>query len=134
MTDFNTQIIAEMRANEGKVAAFGDQPLVILHTIGAKSGLVREIPLVPLQVDNDLYVFASKQGAPTNPDWYHNLIANPEITVEYRTETTTMRATEITGDRRDEVWAQQAGRYPQMAEYAADAGDRVIPVIRLTTT
>jgi hypothetical protein len=69
MNDWNAQIIAEFRASGGKAAQFGDNPLVILHTIGAKSGEVREIPLVTLVEDDDLYVFASKGGAPTNPDW-----------------------------------------------------------------
>ncbi len=89
MNDWNAQIIAEFRANGGKAAEFGDAPLVILHTIGAKSGELRETPLVALVEGDDLYVFASKGGAPTNPDWYYNLKAQPEITVEYGTETFT---------------------------------------------
>ncbi len=95
MNDWNAQIIAEFRATGGKAAQFGDAPLVILHTIGAKSGEVREIPLVAFVEGDDMYIFASKGGAPTNPDWYHNLKANPEITVEYGTETFTATLTEL---------------------------------------
>ena len=84
MNDWNKAVIEEFRANGGKVAQFGDSPVVILHTIGAKSGELREIPLVALVGDDGgLTVFASKAGAPTNPDWYYNLKANPDITVEY---------------------------------------------------
>ncbi len=82
MSSWNEQIIAEFRANGGKAAQFGDNPLVILHTIGAKSGEVREIPLVALVEGDTLSVFASKGGAPTNPDWYFNLKANARLYVE----------------------------------------------------
>ena len=82
MSDFNSQITEEFRANGGKVAQFGDAPMIILNTIGAKSGKLRETPLVVLIEDDGTYVFASKAGGPTHPDWYHNLKANPEITVE----------------------------------------------------
>ena len=95
MSDWNAQIIAEFRANGGKAAQFGDAPLVILHTIGAKSGEVREIPLVALVEGDEITVFASKGGAPTNPDWYHNLKATPEITVEYGTESFTASVVEL---------------------------------------
>ena len=98
MNDWNAQIIAEFRANGGKAAPFGDHPLVILHTIGAKSGELREIPLVTLVEGDDLYVFASKGGAQTNPDWCRNLKANPEITVEFGTETFTATVTELPED------------------------------------
>ena len=77
MNDWNAQIIAEFRASGGKAAQFGDNPLVILHTIGAKSGELRETPLVALVEGDDLYVFASKGGAPTHPDWYFNLLSTP---------------------------------------------------------
>ena len=87
MNDWNKAVIEEFRANGGKVAQFGDSPVVILHTIGAKSGELREIPLVALVGDDGgLTVFASKAGATTNPDWYHNLKAKPDITVEYGDE------------------------------------------------
>ena len=87
MNDWNKAVIEEFRANGGKVAQFGDSPVVILHTIGAKSGELREIPLVALVGDDGgLTVFASKAGATTNPDWYYNLQANPDITVEYGDE------------------------------------------------
>src|SRR3954453_22301610 len=86
MNKWNQQIIAEFRANGGKVASFGDAPVVILHTTGARSGTPREKPLVALVEGDDMYLFASKGGAPTNPDWYHNLKAHPKAELEYRTE------------------------------------------------
>ena len=98
MSDWNTQVINEFRANGGKVAQFGEAPLVILHTIGAKSGAVREIPLVTLLQPHRMVVFASAAGSPKHPDWYFNLLANPEISVEYQTETFTARVTELPAD------------------------------------
>ncbi len=105
MSDWNTQVIAEFRANGGKVAQFGDAPMVILHTVGAKSSAVREIPLVALPHGNQLIVFASKGGAPTNPDWYYNLKAHPDITVEYGTESFAARVEELPEDDAKRVCA-----------------------------
>ncbi len=132
MTDFNAAIIDEFRANGGKAPSiFGDLPLVIVHTIGARSGEVREIPLVP-QLDGETkYIFASKAGATSHPDWYHNLKANPDVTIEFGEGTESVRAVEITGDDRDRVYAAQAAAMPQFAEYEVQAGDRVIPVFAL---
>ncbi len=131
MNDWNRQVMDEFRANGGKVAQFGDAPMVILHTIGAKSGEVRETPLV-CYVDGDrLVVFASKAGAPNNPAWYHNLVANPEIDLEYGTEKFKVRVTELTGAERDELYAKQVALMPQFGEYETKAGDRVIPVLAL---
>lgn len=131
MSDWNAQIIAEFRANGGKVAQFGDAPLVILHTIGAKSGQVREIPLVALVDGDDLFVFASKAGAPSHPDWYHNLKAHPEITVEYGTETFAARVTELPEDDGQARLQQQATLMPQFGEYVTSAAPRVIPAFRI---
>ena len=137
MSDWNTQVIEEFRANGGKVAQFGDAPLVILGTIGARSGQLREIPLVALvesDGDNDgMYIFASKGGAPSNPDWYHNLKANPGVEVEVAGDAYSARAEITEGDDRKALYDAQAARYAQFAEYetsAAEAG-RTIPVIRL---
>lgn len=128
MNDWNAQVIEEFRANDGKVAQFGDAPLVILNTIGAKSGKLREIPLVALVEVDAMYVFASKAGAPSNPDWYHNLKANPEITVEYGAESFTARLDELPDDEGRTVLGRQAAIMPQFGEYVESAAPRVIPV------
>ena len=130
MNGWNQQIIAEFRANGGKVASFGDAPIVVLHTTGAKSGAERENPLVALVEGDDMYLFASKAGAPTNPDWYHNLKANPRAEVEYGTERFAVEAVEITGSERDEVYARQVAAQPGFGDYEK-ATDRVIPVFKL---
>ena len=132
MNDFNKQIIEEFRANNGKVASFGDMPMVILNTIGAKSGEVREIPLVALVDDDGMYVFASKGGAPSNPAWYHNLKANPEITVEYGGESFTARVEEMDEEPGQAKLRQQAQIAHQFAEYMESAKPRVIPTFSIT--
>ena len=131
MNDWNAQIIAEFRATGGKAAQFGDAPLVILHTIGAKSGELREIPLVALVEGDDLYVFASKAGATTHPDWYHNLRAHPEITVEYGTDTFTATVTELPEDEGQAKLRAQAKLMPQFGEYVTSAAPRVIPAFHI---
>lgn len=131
MSDWNRAVIEEFRANGGKVAQFGDAPLVILHTIGAKSGQVREIPLVALVEGGDLYVFASKAGSPTHPDWYHNLKANPRITVEYGTDTFDATVTELPPDEAQAALQRQAAVAPAFGEYVESAKPRVIPAFRI---
>lgn len=131
MSDFNTAIIEEFRANGGKAAMFGDAPLVILHTIGAKSGEVREIPLVALVEGDDIYVFASKAGATTNPDWYHNLKATPEITVEYGTESFNAIVSELPDDEGQAKLRNQAELMPQFGEYVTSAAPRIIPAFHI---
>ena len=134
MNDWNAQIIAEFRANGGKAAQFGDAPLVILHTIGAKSGELRETPLVALVEGDDMYVFASKGGAPTAPDWYFNLKAHPEITVEYGTETFTATLTELPEAEGQEKLRAQGALMPQFLEYITSAAPRVIPAFHIART
>jgi deazaflavin-dependent oxidoreductase (nitroreductase family) len=135
MTDtsnFNQTIIDEFRANGGKVASFGDAPMVLITTKGAKSGQPRVNPLVSQpRDDGTLYIFASKAGAPTNPDWYYNLVANPEVEVEFGTERFTARATPLTGAERDAVFTRQKELLPQFAEYEAST-TRTIPVVELS--
>lgn len=131
MSDWNTQVINEFRANGGKVAQFGDNPLVILHTIGAKSGEVREIPLVVLKQDGKQYVFASKGGAPTHPDWYFNLKANPTIQVETPDETFTANLVELPADVAAAKIMEQAELMPQFAGYVTSAAPRVIPAFSI---
>ena len=129
--DWNAQIIAEFRANGGEVGGqFAGAPLLILHTTGARSGQERENPMMYLDLDGERYVFASKAGADTNPDWYHNLVANPEVRVEVGTETYRARAEVLSTSERDRVYAEQARRYPGFAEYEQKTS-RVIPVVAL---
>ena len=131
VNDWNQQVMEEFRANGGKVAQFGDAPLAILHTVGAKSGEVREKPLVCLVDGERLVIFASKAGAPNNPAWFHNLKANPEIDIEYGTERFRARAIELTGAERDDYYARQVALMPQFGDYAEKATGRVIPVLAL---
>jgi len=131
MSSWNEQIIAEFRATGGKAAQFGDHPLVILHTIGARSGEVREIPLVALVEGDTLFVFASKSGAPTHPDWYFNLKANPRITVEYGTDTFTADVVELAPADAAAKLRAQAALVPQFGEYVASAAPRVIPAFSI---
>lgn len=130
--DFNQQIIDEFRANDGVVGGpFQGAPLLLLHTVGQRSGEERVSPVVYQPVDDGWAVFASKAGAPTNPDWYHNLVAQPDVTVEIGAETIPVRARELTGEERTPVWEKQKTLMPGFAEYESKAEGRVIPVIVL---
>ncbi len=132
--DFNAQIIDEFRANGGRVGGmFEGGTLLLLHHTGAKSGKSRINPLGYLSDQGRYVVFASKAGAPTNPDWYHNLKAHPDVTIEVGSDTIEAVASEATGDERDRLYHTQAERVPQFAEYEKQT-DRVIPVIVLTPT
>ena len=102
-----------------------------MHTIGAKSGELRETPLVALVEGDDLYVFASKGGAPTSPDWFHNLKAHPQITVEYGSETFTADVTEMPEDDGQAKLLAQADLMPQFGEYITAAAPRVIPTFHV---
>jgi len=132
-TDFNQTIIDEFRANGGKVGGgFAGMPMVIITTKGAKSGQPRVNPLAALADDDGtLYIFASKGGAPTNPDWYYNLVANPDVQVEFGDETFTAVATVLTGAKRTEIFDRQKTLVPGFAAYEAGT-TRVIPVVALT--
>ncbi len=131
VNDWNAQIIAEFRANAGQLGgSFAGAPVLLLHTTGAKSGEERVHPMMYLDLDGHRYVFASKAGADTNPDWYHNLVARPQVTVEAGTETYPATAAPVTGEDRDRIYAEQARRYPGFAEYQEKA-NRVIPVVEL---
>jgi deazaflavin-dependent oxidoreductase (nitroreductase family) len=132
MADWNTNIIEEFRANEGRVASFGHQPLLLLHHRGAKSGTERVNPLAYQKLHNGWAVFASKGGAPTNPDWYHNLLANPDVTVEIGTESFAARARLAAGEERERIWEKQKSDWPGFADYEEKtAGIREIPVFVL---
>ena len=116
--DFNAGVIEEFRANQGRVGGpLGGSPLLLLHHTGARSGTRRINPLVYLP-DGDRYVvFASKAGAPTNPDWYHNLKANPNVSIEVGPDTIDVVASEATGEERERLFGRQAERSPQFADY-----------------
>ncbi len=132
--DFNTQVIEEFHANEGRVGGrFEGMPLLLLHHTGAKSGKSRVNPLAYQSDEGRYVVFASKAGAPTNPDWYHNLKTHPEVEIEVGTEKIDVVASEATGEERERLYRTQAERVPQFADYEQQAG-RVIPVIVLTPT
>jgi deazaflavin-dependent oxidoreductase (nitroreductase family) len=130
-SDRNQRIVEEFRANEGRVGPpFEDVPILLLHHRGARTGTERVNPLAYLP-DGDRYVIiASKGGAPTNPDWYHNVVANPDVTIEVGTETLTARAVVVTGEERDELYRRQAERLPAFGQYAQRTR-RTIPVIAL---
>ena len=135
VNDWNRKIIGEFRSNAGRVGGnFEGAPLLLLHTTGAKSGAERVNPMMYLDLDGRRFVFASKAGHPTHPAWYHNLLANPAVRVEVGTgsaiETYAATARPVTGDERDRIYAEQAGRYPGFAEYQ-EKTDRVIPVVEL---
>ncbi len=129
--EMNRPVIAEFRETGGKAGGmFEGKPLVLVHHTGAKSGKERIAPLVPLLDEGRIYVFASKGGAPTNPDWYHNLVANPDTVVELGTETFPVTARVLSGAERDGIYAKQSEVEPQFAEYQRNT-TRLIPVIEL---
>src|SRR5215218_6340352 len=107
--NFNAGIVEDFRANGGKVSGrFAGRPLLLLTTTGARTGLPRVVPLVYTRDGEDLVIIASKGGAPTNPDWYHNLVANPEVTIELGTEKFQARATVAEEPERTRLYDQQA--------------------------
>jgi deazaflavin-dependent oxidoreductase (nitroreductase family) len=131
MTDWNSKIIDEFRANSGRVGGnFEGAPLLLLHTTGAKSGQERVNPMMYQAVPGGYAVFASKGGAPTNPDWYHNVLAHPKVKAEIGTETIDLLARIAEGDERDQIWTAQKTAYPGFADYEQKT-TRQIPVIIL---
>jgi deazaflavin-dependent oxidoreductase (nitroreductase family) len=130
MSDWNTQVIEEFRANGGTVASMGGAPLLILHTTGAKTGQERLSPLMYREEGDDLVIFASYAGAPSHPAWFRNLQANPEATIEIGGETRAVRARVAEGEEHDRIWAQQKAEWPQFGEYE-EKTDRTIPVVIL---
>jgi deazaflavin-dependent oxidoreductase (nitroreductase family) len=135
VVDWNTKVIEEFRANSGQVGGpFEGAPVVLVHHFGRKSGTERVSPTMYLAADepNSIYVFASKGGAPTNPDWYANLVASSKGSVEIGTESYPVTVRELTGPERDQVYDEQARRFPGFAEYAEQTrGVRIIPVLEL---
>lgn len=128
---FHDSIIEEFRANGGVVTRpYPDSTLVLVTLQGARTGRRMTLPLEYLELDGVLQIFATASGAPDNPAWYHNLLANPQVTVEYGTETFTAVARELPRDERDRVWRTLVDRKPRFGEYEHKT-DRVIPVFAL---
>ena len=130
--DYNAKIIEEFRSNAGKVGGpFEGMPMLLLHTTGAKSGAERINPLAYQPLDDGWAVFASKAGAPTNPDWYHNVVANSDVTIEVGADTIEARARVAEGGEREQIWSRQKQTIATFAEYEQRAAPREIPVIVL---
>jgi deazaflavin-dependent oxidoreductase (nitroreductase family) len=129
--DFNKGVIEEFRANGGRVGGmFDGAPLLLLTSVGAKSGASRTTPLMYLPDGERLVIFASKAGAPTNPAWYHNLLANPSATVEVGVDTFDVDVSIAAGEERERLFNQQSALMPQFADYAQKT-TRQIPVVVL---
>jgi deazaflavin-dependent oxidoreductase (nitroreductase family) len=130
-SDWNRAIIEEFRANAGKVGGpFEGGTLLLLHHTGAKTGTRRVNPLAYQALPNGYAVFASKGGAPTNPDWYHNLVAHPDVSVEVGTDTVDVQARVAEGEERDAIWKRQKKLAPGFADYEKKTTRR-IPVVVL---
>jgi deazaflavin-dependent oxidoreductase (nitroreductase family) len=129
--DYNRQLIEEFRANRSKFEGPGSRPLLLLTTIGAKSGQRRTTPMMYIPNGDRLLVIASNIGAPKHPDWYHNLLAHPEVTVEVGTQTYNATAIVTQGAERQKLWTWIVEQYPFFADHQAKT-TRQIPVIALT--
>jgi deazaflavin-dependent oxidoreductase (nitroreductase family) len=129
--DFNRRNIEEFRANHGRVGGqFEGAPVLLLHSIGAHSGEERVTPMMYLADDDRYLVFASAAGADKNPAWYHNLVANPDVSIEVGDGSVDVHAVELQSAERDAKYAVQAERYPGFAEYERKT-TRTIPVLAL---
>ncbi|MGB3338341.1 MAG: nitroreductase family deazaflavin-dependent oxidoreductase [Devosia sp.] len=139
MNDFNAQVIADFKQKGGKPGGyFKEAPVLLLYSVGAKSGQERLQPLMYLQKEEDgpIYIFASYGGAPKNPAWFHNLVAHPDIDIEIGDGTSIERipvhARVVEGDERTAIYAEQARRFPQFAGYEEKTTREIIPVVELT--
>ncbi len=131
MSDYNVAIIKEFRANQGKVGGhWKGRDLLLLTTTGRKTGRMHTTPTVYTRDGERLLVYASKGGAPEHPDWFRNLVAEPQASVEVGSERYEVTATPLEDEERDRLWAEHVARWPHFAEYQAKAG-RVIPVVAL---
>ena len=132
MSNWNSGIIDEFKANDGQVGGgFEGKPLLLLHHKGARTGTRRVSPLMYQQLDGAYAIFASKGGADTNPDWFHNLRANPKVTIEVGTDKIDVTARVARGREQDEIWKRQKREYPQFADYEQKTAREQIPVIVL---
>jgi len=134
LSDWNSTIIEEFRANEGRVGGrFEDANMLLLHHTGARSGIERVNPLVYFPDGDRMIIVASAGGAPKNPDWFYNLRVHPRATVEAGTATVTVDATELTGDEYQELWDRVTTALPGFAEYQKNTTRR-IPLVALQPT
>jgi deazaflavin-dependent oxidoreductase (nitroreductase family) len=132
MANFNSEIIDEFRSHDGRVGGpFADMPLLLLHHKGARTGTERVNPLAYLRLDGGWAIFASKAGADTNPDWLHNLMANPETRIEVGNETVDVRARLAEGEEYADVWERHTAAQPTFAEYAKKTRRDHIPAVIL---
>jgi deazaflavin-dependent oxidoreductase (nitroreductase family) len=132
MDEWNRRNIKEFRATGGTIGGdLAGMPVLLLHHFGAKSGIERVNPLAYQQLGDSVAVFASKGGAPTNPDWYHNLVAHPDVSIEIGPAERNVRARVASGEERERIWSVQKAAYPNFAAYEISAGDRQIPVVVL---
>jgi len=132
MSNWNDGIIDEFRSNDGEVGGiFEGKPLLLLHHKGARTGIKRVSPLMYQRVGDSYAVFASKGGAATNPDWYHNLLANTEVEIEVGTDKVPVRARVAEGEEQDSIWERQKRDFPQFAGYEQKTSRDQIPVIVL---
>ncbi|MFZ0013607.1 MAG: nitroreductase family deazaflavin-dependent oxidoreductase [Acidimicrobiia bacterium] len=132
MSDWNNGIIEEFRSNGGKVGGgFLGKPLLLLHHEGARTGTQRVSPLMYKQLQHGYAIFASKGGADSNPDWFHNLEAHPNVSVEVGTDKVDVRARVAHGDEQDTIWADWKREFPQFADYERKTSRDQIPVIIL---
>ncbi len=131
MSDWNKGIIEEFRSNHGKVGGyFAGRPILLVNHTGARTGKPRTNPVTYLKDGNRYLVFASKGGADTNPDWYYNLKAHPDVKIEVGDDKIEARAEEITGAERDKLYEQQSKVMRQFSQYAQKT-KRIIPVFAL---
>ncbi|MEO6702604.1 MAG: nitroreductase family deazaflavin-dependent oxidoreductase [Jatrophihabitantaceae bacterium] len=129
--DLNSIAIAEFRENSGWIGGnYEGTPMLLLHTIGAKSGAERVNPVMYRPVDGGLAVFASNTGAETHPDWYHNLLAQPDVQIEIGTQTVPVHARVAEGVEREQIWQAHAQEYPPFAEHQSKIS-RLIPIVVL---
>ncbi|MEO5806507.1 nitroreductase/quinone reductase family protein [Devosia sp.] len=137
MNDFNQQVIADFNQHGGQPGGyFKDAPVLLLHAIGAKSGLERTQPLMFLRDGKGpWYVFASYGGAPKDPAWFHNVVAHPDFEISVGDgkviERVPVHARALEGAERDTIYAEQAKRFPQFAKYAEETTRDIIPVVEL---
>jgi deazaflavin-dependent oxidoreductase (nitroreductase family) len=130
MPDWNTAIIEEFRANGGKVKGWEGAPLLILHTTGARTGKEHVNPVTYREVGDSIAIFASKAGAPDNPDWFHNLVANPSVRAEIGSGIVAFTARVASPEEREPIWTAQKASNPGFAEYESKTS-RQIPVVIL---
>jgi len=130
VSERNRGVVDEFRARGGEVQGFEGQPLLLLHTTGAKSGTRYVNPVAYLPVGDDFAVFGSRGGSPVNPGWYHNLLAHPDTVVEVGAETIRVRARVAEGEERERIWGEQKRANANFAAYE-EKTTRSIPVVIL---